>query len=362
MRAPMSQEEKEAERRARIEFKKEQLMKKRALLLLRHPKVKKALALIAEAHENRGTGESIRGVTIVGRSRSGKTTIADLYLAMHPDDVVNGRPRRRVIKLTFPKVKTISQVMEDLLRILGDPIPTKGSVSSRRQRFKDLLNALGVEVVLFDEGHHLVTNRSDSVAEDIANWLKEVIDQYNLTIVLFGTEEVRRATSLNEEVANRFFAPLSLTAFGDIRIVNENGKEELVELGELRVALKAIQDHFDETRDFALDGVIMARRFLLATDGLIGLMVNLIVRACRFTIEEERETISADDLARAYDLYVGEPIEGGVGNPFTAGADVIQTAFKNGLRRRLTTARGTNRRIRGQRRRTTVAEVIRKKA
>lgn len=357
MQTPLSAEEKEAQKAAEIAFKKVQLKARRAKFRLRHPLVKRALATIAEAHRNRGNGSSRCGVTVVGESRSGKSTLTFLYAEQYPDDEVNGVPRRRVVVLSFPSATSSAQVTKELCRLLGDPLPHKGDVDDRLDRFTKILIKLGVELLIFDEGHHLVEGRSDKVALQISRWLKTLIDRHNLGVVLLGTKEVRRATELNREVRNRFFTPVELTAFGDAQL-EKNGKLQLVELGELRIVLAALQSHFDQTQRFSLNSVIMAQRFILATDGLIGLIVDMVERACEYAIDDDRETINMSDLARTYDLYIGRALDGGVGNPFRGNSRLVTALVRNGGYLTNSESGGTNNRIVGKARKASVGDVL----
>lgn len=347
-----------AEVDATIALKKKTLEAELKSILLNHPLARKALDVIAEAHRNRSSSRPRRGAMIFGPSRAGKTKITKIYAQLYPDDEVNGKPRKRVIVMSFPSSTTSAQVMDDLLTDLGDPMPSKGRVSERLRRFRNLLMAYGVEVIIFDEGHHLVEGRSDNVALQIARWLKSLMDLNDLSIVLLGTESVRRAIELNREVRNRFLTPVSLTAFGDAKIVTKEGKEENVELGALRIALAGIGKHFTQARGFDFSSALMAQRFVLASEGLIGHMVELVEKACDLAIDADRETITIADLAKAYSLFFGDPIEGGIGNPFTGDARLISEAVKKGWGHAERPANATNKRIKGVRRETTVAEVI----
>ena len=345
------------EKQARIAFRTSQLDAERHELTLYHPMVKHALELIGEAHRNQGRKHPRKGVMLVGPSRAGKTKTIELYRQKYPDDVVDGKPRRRVIVLSFPSTVSTSGVMSDLLRDMGDPIPERGSVAERIDRFRNLLKALGVEVLIFDEAHHLVEGRADTVALEISRWLKGLMDRYDLAIVLAGTESVRRATSLNDEVTNRFFAPHTLQQFGDATAAKPTGST-VIQLGALRVALHAIAKHFSVTRSVDLDTTVMAQRFNLACDGLIGNIIDTIQKAGEYAINDDRETITPLDLARAYDLYFGLEIEGGIGNPFTADAKLVAQAHQYGWGAAKQRGPSTSKRVKAKRRQTKVSDVI----
>lgn len=338
---------------ARVAARLAQLFDERKTLLLHHRLLEEGLELIEEVHRNRGIeGHPRKGAMIVGDSRAGKSTLLNQYAERYPDDEFEGRNRRRVVKMVFPAGTTTGQVMADLLRGMGDPLPTYGDAAERKSRFKDYLLALGVEVLMFDEAQHLVEGRTDVGALEISRWLKTLLDLHKVAVVLTGPEPVRRMINLNPEVSNRFLAPLTLQAFGNTA---------KVPLKDLRFALKKVQEHFTAAKGVDLSTTIMAWRFSLAAEGLIGLIVDIVQRACEYSIKDHRDTITEDDLARAYDRYRGVDIEGGIGNPFTADLALIQQVCESGWKPSAAAKKGMNKRYKAKARTTTIGDVIKKR-
>lgn len=333
----------------RVETRVSTLLSLRNTLRIEHPFVREALNLVDEAHRNQRLGGERRGVLIHGESRAGKTTALDMWSRRHPVEEVNGIPKTKFLSLSFPKSVTMAQVTEDLLRKLGDPFPFKGSVSTRRARFIEMLRKRGVEVLIFDESQNILTDRSTSTVNNICAWIRDLMDPkiYNLAVVLAGLDSTRQIIDYDESVENRFFRPVNLQAFG---AAAEH------DLRSLRAILRALERHYEVASSVDLSSSISAARFFLSSRGLIGLIVDLVERAGEYAIRDGRDRLTLGDLARAHDLFITKAIEG-VGNPFTADVARVIKCLESGRLERVPKGE-MKKRIRAKKRETKVGDVL----
>lgn len=315
---------------------------------IKHPAVKRALECMAEAYANRVRIGARRGVLIHGESRAGKSTCLDLFAASFSEYMVDGVPQRTLLRLTFPSSTSPSQVMEDLLRDLGDPFPARGSVSTRRDRFQKLLTAQGVRVIVFDEAQQIMKRNKD-VLQKITDWLKELMDRYGLVLILAGLDITTDLIAFDPQVQNRFYTPVQLKAFG--------GQVE-TDVTAVRVILRAIEKHYPAAKDANLSSTITATRMVLATKGLLGLIVDIVERAGEYAIRDRRNCIVMADLADAFELLVHTQLEG-LGNPFRAPPDRIVALFDAGAAaQREPTGEVMRKRVRAKKREIKVSDLI----
>lgn len=316
-----------------------------------HPRVQLGLDLMREAHESALLRSGRQAVIIYGASRSGKTRLLQLYREKFGTGP-NGD--RRIIFLSLMGNATVDSVVTDLLRGVGDPLCTKGTVASKTERLENLLASLGIEMIQIDEAQHILENRSDHVVASIADWFKSLMNDRSddrpkkLSFVLSGTLPAKRLLDINDQLRNRFYAPVEMQLFGTS---NE------IDVRHMRALLAAIESQIGIAKGATLSSTEMAIRFRLATNGCIGIIVDLIERAGKSAIRGDRTTISVADIADAYDLLIGADFAT-FGNPFRCSVSTTIAATNMTSPQSNSAQRGMNRRVRGRKKKIKVGDVL----
>ncbi len=317
---------------------------------VKHPRVQMALDLIKQAHQNGQWRLSRQGVLIYGASRTGKTRLLQMY---RDDMVAAGQDPSAVIFLSLTGNATVDSVVTDLLRAVGDPFCSKGTIASKTERLERFLAERRIELVQIDEGQHILAGRSQAVVMQIASWFKSLMNDRALNLpkqiafVFSGTHELRDLVE-DDQLSNRFFRPVELQLFCS---------KTALDVRDLRGLLRAVEKSISVARDTQISSTEMAGRFRLASSGCIGLIVDLVHYAGLIALRDGRATIAISDLADAYDTLIdGDELNG---NPFRAAIqDVVAGNAESSRQAAAVGGRKMNRRIRAKKKTVRAGDVL----
>ena len=228
--------------------------------LFLHTRFKQAMLQIAELHAYSQHNSVGGGLLITGPSGVGKTTILQQYLQNFPRQQEKYITIIPVLHVVTPASPTVKSLAESILIALGDPLARRGSAEEKTFRIYQLLKSCQVELLLIDEFQHCYYAHSIVEYRRVADWLKNVISISGAAVVLLGLEEAEMVIASNEQLARRFSARLHITAFRF---------EHQEDFQEFRAVLKGYQQSLVIQPEEPLFEANLARRFLVASHGLI---------------------------------------------------------------------------------------------
>ena len=249
-----------------------------------------ALEEISRVHR-RGV---LRGVTdslqIVGQTGSGKTSLAKWYEQQFPRTEHEGQKRIRVLRLKTPESPTVKSLAEAMLRALGDPWAHKGTASEKTERIIHLCKMCGVELLIIDEIQHFIEGNRHVELMRVTDWLKTLIDDLGIPVVLVGLPRSIAVTRSNPQLRRRFAAPYYFAPFQF-----NTGEQQR----EFRGLLKAFgQDlKIGSVKIWAPEEAI---RFFHATCGLVDYVVKLVDDAVSRGGSGADGVITREDFAAAF--------------------------------------------------------------
>ncbi len=195
----------------------------------------------------------------------------------------------------IPARPTVKSLAETLLYKLGDPLWSRGNTVSKSIRLRELLKQCRVRLLALDEFQHLVDVRQANIPNDVADWLKEQVEEAKLAIVVLGLERCLEVLRQNEQLRRRFGANVRVGAFRW-----ENKEERTV----YRAFLRAVQEQLSEFTIPALSDVEMAFRMHYGSFGLIGYTMKIIRGAARLASSRPLREITLETLAQSYAVNV----------------------------------------------------------
>jgi hypothetical protein len=168
-----------------------------------------------------------------------------------------------------------------------------------------------VRLLALDEFQHFVDVRQASIPNDVADWLKEQVEEARLSIVVLGLQRCLEVLRQNEQLRRRFGATVHVGAFRwDI-------KEEQTAY---RAFLRAVQEQLQDFAMPTLSDVDLAFRIHYASYGLVGYTMKIIRGAARIARDHPRRQITLQTFSRSYAEHVwSERLDDP--NPFVEGFD-----------------------------------------
>jgi type II secretory pathway predicted ATPase ExeA len=262
---------------------------------IRHPQADDVLARIERCHRTGNNAREPEGLAITGEAGVGKSMAAEHYQLRYPSQRDENGVTSPVLYSTIPAGATIKGMQTELLTALGDPRPDRGNRASQDQRLQTLFSNCGVELLFLDEFQHL-THRAHTntrVLQDVADWLKNLISQAGLPVVLFGMPEAQHVLEHDRQLKRRFSSNYRMTPFG---------LRDGTEVKNYRRFLRETEKHFLKTQNW-LDSREMVTRIHAATGGYPSEIIKLVDEAARQSRTLSNVTRKA--FARAFELTTG---------------------------------------------------------
>ncbi|WP_428249813.1 TniB family NTP-binding protein [Ferrovibrio sp.] len=241
---------------------------------------------------------------VVGESGAGKSSIIREYLRQH-------RPSRQpdgmiipVLSVTTPSQATMGSVASAFLAALGDPLPDKGNIDSRTRRIRKLLKQCQTEIVILDEFQHFIDRDREKVLFTVSDWLKNLISEARLPIVLVGLEQSRRVLAANEQLRRRFQSQVEVKRFN-----------WTADRGRYLSFLQAAERKLPFEKSSGLTNPGLAEQIYRASDGLPATIMKILRRAGHHALSQKSKSIELKHFQLAYDETVFQDKKG-AGQPF----------------------------------------------
>ena len=270
-------------------------MERSERVLVKYSLFKIAIARIQACFDTHDATAEPDCFPIVGESGSGKTTIISYFSSLHPRVDHKWGLEVPVLVAKVPARPTVKSFAETLLYQLGDPLWSRGNTVSKSIRLRELLKRCRVRLLALDEFQHFVDVRQANIPNDVADWLKEQVEEARLAIVVLGLQRCLEVLRQNEQLRRRFGATLRVGAF------RWDAKDDRTTY---RAFLRAVQEQLPEYGMPSLSDVEMAFRMYYASYGLIGYTMKIIRGAARIARSHPRRQITLQTFSQSFAEHV----------------------------------------------------------
>src|SRR3569623_1101037 len=260
-------------------------------MIVLHPRFREAIALLDRCRQSfRQPGEPTCGA-LLGTSGVGKTSVVDHYLKAHPPHDTETETRRPILKVTVQPAARPKGLAADLLMALGHPAWSSGTVQTLPSRAARLLVRCGVELIVFDEFHHLFVFERARVMTKAAQWLKVLIVNTKIPVLVCGMPEAEHVMRA-EHTERRFKQRVTLHCF---TWRTAGGRQEFIGM------LKRLDSALPLAKPSNLADHELAGRFYLACRGIPDYLMTLVRGGLAEALHRGKELIELEDLARVFE-------------------------------------------------------------
>ena len=234
---------------------------------------------------------------LTGETGAGKTTIYDTYAQNFPRQDEEEGSVVPIVYTLIPAPATVKGLVTAILRELGDPLYYKGATRDQTFRAYKLLADCKVELIVLDEFHHFIDPESDRVLKTICNWLKNLILETKIPVVLFGLPKSKRILEYekdNKQLSRRFKYRHELIPFPR----NDLGMQLF------RQFLSDIEEQLPLAEDSGLAKKSLAERIYYATDGTIAHIMTLIRKGTTLAIKQDLNRLDLEILNTIYHKHL----------------------------------------------------------
>lgn len=292
-----------------------------------------------------------------GTTGAGKTTVCREYVKRNPRIEEGEITKVPVLMATIPSPATEKGMVTKILNAIGDPLAETGSKAVQTIRLMKFIDKCEVELIILDEFQHFIDRDSEKVLRTVTDWLKVLIEDTGVPLVLLGLNGVAHVNHAeiifdsNPQLSRRFAHRHTLEPF---KFCNTK------EIEEFRKFLYIIDRSLPLEKWSGLADTDMAARFYYASDGLVAYLMKLIKRGTSIALERHMECLSNDILAEAFGLHVLSDKPWKL-NPFRCSLKEVEKALLAPEENRKIASIGANRRLRNVKKGPRASEVLRRR-
>jgi hypothetical protein len=217
---------------------------------------------------------------LVGPTNNGKTMIVEKFRRAHPGTAAaesnDGMALLPVVKVQMPPGPDESRFFGAILDALGMPFSPRDRIAVKQDTAVRVMRATGARMLVIDELHNVLSG-SAMQQRRLLNLLRWLGNELQIPLVGVGTAEALRAIRSDDQLVNRF-EPQPLPLWSD---------ED-----EYRRLLNTLEAVLPLRKPSHLADSAPAGRILSASEGVIGEMIAIIIRAAVRAVDTGTEAIS----------------------------------------------------------------------
>lgn len=277
---------------------------------VKHPHSQNLLKKIDYCRTHSKIAAEPDGMLITGPQGMGKTTLWKRYVKRFPRTKTETGIIIPVLTVGIKAPATPKSLVTVLLSALGDPAAERGTNVAQTLRLYSYLERCQTELIILDEFQHFIDRDLSKVLKTISDWLKMLMNDTGIPIVLIGMPNSVRVLDArgNEQLKRRFSVRESLQPFtwsvkGDLSLFK---------------FLKELDDLLPLIESSNLADKDIAYRIYCATNGEMYRVMDLVRMAASIALDEGVERIDMQLLSKAY-KECPPPDELDADNPFEEG-------------------------------------------
>ncbi|MBK4723033.1 TniB family NTP-binding protein [Azospirillum sp. YIM DDC1] len=278
--------------------------------VLPHPNLVAAQAAIARLHSRCQPPGSrplkARALLIVGAPGAGKTTALEDYQRAYPDvalentgkgivsvptDALRDADRRPIVYVEAPKKTTQRALVTALLGAFGYKAADHWDTNDIIRKIEFYADQMGTEMIFIDEGHHMVSSTKPEQTEDVAEFIKSLLNRTKRQIVIAGLPALLQITCYRQ--LHRRLQPSMILA--PYNWSTRSGRFHF------SVLLATFEKVLELPEPSGLAKSDFAKRFYVATGGEIGIVSKYLSEALSRAKAGSLRFISKELMAEVHD-------------------------------------------------------------
>lgn len=271
------------------------------------------------------------GCLLLAEGGLGKTTICRAIMNQYPPQKISEKDYLKQITTVFyvavPSPVTVKSIAGIMLAALNDPNPFSGTTAQMTIRLCQHLKTSETKLIFLDEFHHLfdMQKTSKKINTTVCNWIKTLVDQTEICFCLVGLPEFLELLQIDTQLARRFAHTFKINPLWSSTL-NQNDF-----LGHFLKTLEiSINQKIGISFQPPLNESILKLQIYVATQGNHSYVMKLVNESIRFTLENERHTVSSQDFANAWDTGITSFTSLSKINPFNLTNAELASKIKRG--------------------------------
>lgn len=245
---------------------------------------------------------------IYGESGTGKTTLCKFITSLYPSVETPNGTELPVVKVSLPSKPTPNDVAHKLLEAMGATVFGNPKLRDLNKQLRTLLVGCKTKVILIDEMQHYVDYRGIIAVAQMGDWLKEVLEDLEVSVVLVGLPRTQLVLRSNNQMRRRINIQYEIQPF---EIKTKPGQQELLRyLRRLESLLPFTEPQRVSTNELLLP-------LWYASNGLTDYLNKLVGLAGDIATASGHAFLTREHLRQAFQEYIW-PNAANEDNPFHA--------------------------------------------
>lgn len=261
-------------------------------LLYRYPEFKKGLEFIKNFHRPGSDDLHDTGVIggLLGEGRVGKSVIYKYFASLHPNGVGDDGETFPIVWLEATEQMTPTHMADRLYYLTGARSIPMMKPDAKMDKAVLRLAAAKTELLIIDEAQDLFYNRPQPQVRAFRSSLKTLSDANLFNILLVGEERLNEIINEYNSLANRGgFYSETIEPLGD--------SDEEFEM--FRLFLDKIDERLPFAAPSGLNNAAWAKDLHYYSEGKIGRLMNLIIRAAMMALKQDTACVMVEHLREA---------------------------------------------------------------
>jgi len=217
------------------------------------------------------------GKAIIGKSGSGKTTVLKHFIKQYTSESGKGQP----IFINAPSGPSLDALLIKILEAVNDFKSSSSTIKVKQKRVKRIFDNIKPLAIIIDEAQNLAEGTTKQT-RNCFNAIKTISNEHSIPTILAGTDDLIPAIGNDDQYMRRWRA-VRLETYS----TNNQAFVELVNVMVKDIPLKHQALPLPKTAYSKIHSY---------SDGVIGLVKELLVNATRLAIADKSEKIQVNHI------------------------------------------------------------------
>lgn len=229
-------------------------------------------------------------ISLTGNSGTGKTTFINQFQ--------NKNPSVKIKIFELDSKETIETLVQAILLEIGDPLSNNlpRSIDDMSRQTETQIRAKAkagqLDLIIFDEAHHLHAGKSNTTAKNVREWAKQAPSSWGIPVMFVGLSDIEEMFLKDRQLRRRRLATLQLKEFRW-----DNVQDQL----DWRTFLKVVDDALPFPESSKLSNKKQAQAIFEATSGVFGFAEQLLISAAERAALQGHSSIKRADFHNAFE-------------------------------------------------------------